>query len=219
MIDRVRRAAYRQAIMAICFSIIGFAGAMVLSRADARGASRMEQRIILVPLGQIEGWVLDALERDLGAKFRCRVERQKFGDVPRNAFDPARNQYISSLILDQLNDLPGQNKQAKFLGIAEVDLYTSGLNFVFGQAEFRGKRALISLARLRQSFYALPENKALFLERAKKEAVHELGHVFGLDHCPDPLCVMHFSNSLLDTDKKHDSFCSQCRARLDKLLM
>jgi archaemetzincin len=47
--------------------------------------------------------------------------------------------------------------------------------------------------------------------------VHELGHVFGLEHCPDPECVMHFSNSLLDTDRKSTSFCSQCRARWQNL--
>jgi archaemetzincin len=48
-----------------------------------------------------------------------------------------------------------------------------------------------------------------------KEAVHELGHMFGLDHCSDLRCVMHFSNSLADTDRKGRDFCPSCRARLD----
>jgi len=50
--------------------------------------------------------------------------------------------------------------------------------------------------------------------RAVKEAVHELGHTFGLDHCSDPRCVMHFSNMLADTDRKGREFCPSCRARL-----
>lgn len=43
-----------------------------------------------------------------------------------------------------------------------------------------------------------------------KEAVHELGHTFGLVHCIDPKCVMFFSNSLADTDNKNTKFCKKC---------
>jgi archaemetzincin len=35
-----------------------------------------------------------------------------------------------------------------------------------------------------------------FGQRLVKEAVHELGHAFGLNHCENIECVMHFSNSL-----------------------
>ncbi|MEA2005134.1 MAG: hypothetical protein U9O50_02570 [Acidobacteriota bacterium] len=50
------------------------------------------------------------------------------------------------------------------------------------------------------------------------EAVHELGHTYGLSHCPDAKCVMHFSNSLLDTDKKSASFCTHCHKLLDEII-
>jgi archaemetzincin len=46
--------------------------------------------------------------------------------------------------------------------------------------------------------------------RALKEAVHELGHTLGLRHCSRSLCVMHFSNSIFDTDKKKSLLCDQC---------
>jgi archaemetzincin len=44
--------------------------------------------------------------------------------------------------------------------------------------------------------------------------VHELGHTYGLRHCRDPRCVMHFSNSLHDTDVKGAGFCPRCRAQM-----
>jgi len=93
------------------------------------------------------------------------------------------------------------------LGILDVDLYTEGLNFIFGQADLSGRLALISIIRLRQEFYGLKPDEEIFRKRVIKEAVHELGHTLGLRHCHDSYCVMHFSNSLRDTDIKSENFC------------
>jgi len=100
------------------------------------------------------------------------------------------------------------------LGVADVDLYVPSLNFVFGEADPSDRVAVISVTRLRQSFYGLRDDTALFLDRVGKEAVHELGHVFNLRHCTQPRCVKFFSNSLADTDWKEDDFCNRCRTDL-----
>ena len=80
-----------------------------------------------------------------------------------------------------------------------------------------GKVAAIYLPRLRQEFYGPEKNEQLFLQRVVKEAVHELGHAFGFDHCPMHQCVMHFSNSISDTDAKAKDFCQNCRFEINKL--
>ncbi|MBI5187681.1 MAG: archaemetzincin family Zn-dependent metalloprotease [Nitrospirae bacterium] len=104
----------------------------------------------------------------------------------------------------------------KVLGIVDHDLYVPQLNFVFGEAG--RKMAVISLTRLRQEFYGLSEDRGLFHKRTLTEAVHELGHTYGLGHCRNPRCVMFFSNSLMDTDRKGPEFCLGCGGRLSRRL-
>jgi archaemetzincin len=88
---------------------------------------------------------------------------------------------------------------------------TPGLNFVFGQATVAGRDAFVALPRLRETSYGRPPNESLYRERVLKEVLHELGHTWGLGHCPDPRCVMYFSNMLADTDAKGLEFCPRCR--------
>lgn len=76
------------------------------------------------------------------------------------------------------------------------------------------KTAVLSIIRLRPDYYGLLEDEGLLHERTLKESVHELGHTYGLRHCSDKKYVMHFSNSLQDTDIKPSSFCENCKEKL-----
>jgi predicted Zn-dependent protease len=73
------------------------------------------------------------------------------------------------------------------------------------------QNTLDSIARALREIYGLEPDRDLFLLRAVKEAIHETGHTCGLGHCTDPRCIMHFSNSLRDTDVKEPGFCIACR--------
>ncbi len=131
--------------------------------------------------------------------------------LPKDAYDKERQQYRSNMVLDGIRVLADRTKELDHvLGILDVDLYVPPLNFVFGEAENPGKAALISLYRLRPEFHKQKPNEALFFERSTKEAVHELGHTFGLKHCSNPFCVMYFSNSIFETDRKQSLFCNRC---------
>jgi archaemetzincin len=105
----------------------------------------------------------------------------------------------------------------RILGIVDLDLYVPRLNFVFGEASQRV--AIISLTRLRDEFYHLPKDESLFRKRVLTEAVHELGHTYGLEHCRIPQCVMFFSKSLIDTDTKGPDFCPKCKNKISRSLL
>jgi archaemetzincin len=168
-------------------------------------------KIVLESLGSIADETMAALNDRIGAVFRCPIERRAgLGDLSQ-AYHAQRGQYLSSELLACLSRAKSEER---VVGIADVDLYVPRLRFVFGQADMGSGRAIVSLCRLRQEYYGLPRDEALFLERATKEAVHELGHTFGLEHCANGRCIMHFSNSLADTDHKEASFCGSCRPRI-----
>jgi archaemetzincin len=173
-----------------------------------------QQKIYLTPVGTLEKQVLDHLQKELPQRFgfSCAVTPEI--PIPEKAYNPERRQYLSTALLRELKKkMPKDTK--KRLGIVDKDLHVPELNFVFGEAELRGKAAVIALPRLRQEYYRLKPNQKLFLARTLKEAVHELGHTFGLRHCPNPKCVMHFSNSLRDTDVKNPEFCEKCQPKLE----
>jgi archaemetzincin len=168
-------------------------------------------KITLKPLGNVADEIMEGLKDRVGGIFHCPVEiKTGFSDLAQ-AYNPERKQYLSSKLLASLEKSGGDER---VVGIADVDLYVPRLNFVFGEADIVSGTAIVSLCRLRQEYYGLDPDEALFLERATKEIVHELGHTFGLGHCPNNKCVMHFSNSLADTDLKEAHFCNKCRPRI-----
>lgn len=169
--------------------------------------------IILSPLGSVNPRLLEFLALTLPDTFKmpCALAPPLL-DVAQ-AYSLVRQQYHSTKLLAQLLTL-NQCETTKILGVTEVDLFIPILTFVFGEAQLNGRAAIISTHRLRQSFYGLPEDEALLLERCQKEALHELGHTFGLIHCPSFECVMHRSNSVEQVDLKRNSFCSTCSQAL-----
>jgi archaemetzincin len=131
--------------------------------------------------------------------------------APEHAYDKKRRQHNSTTILTNIQTY-AQNKPQynRILAIIDTDIYAAGLNYVFGEAYIQGKAALISTYRLKPQYYGEePDSGALEL-RTVKEAIHEIGHTLGLQHCPKSYCVMHFSNSIFEVDKKQSLFCDQC---------
>jgi archaemetzincin len=68
------------------------------------------------------------------------------------------------------------------------------------------------MARLRTEYYGLPPDEELLSVRARKEALHEVGHLFGLVHCPDASCAMALSTGIRQLDRKQPSLCAGCAA-------
>ena len=173
--------------------------------------------IRLVPFRDVGNLPFEALTETLNEVFGLPIEVAKQIPLLEEAYDSARSQWRAESLLESICHTC-KEKRVICLGLTTKDCYADSLNFVFGLARNRPPCALVATARLDPSFYGEGENPALFLRRLATEAVHEIGHTLGLDHCPDPHCVMHFSNTLADTDRKGYRFCPRCRARVEEAL-
>lgn len=124
--------------------------------------------------------------------------------------DPAAGQLRSNQVVDALMERypPADTDLAEgawTLALADADLGVPERDFVFGEATLGGHWALVGLARL------AGDGLALLRLRALKEALHELGHLAGLRHCPDPRCVMARSRTVAEVDAKLAAYCGDCR--------
>jgi archaemetzincin len=166
--------------------------------------------ILIVPIRPVDHAELTALVSPLSNAFELPVsiEESNYLD-PSFAFDTYRNQFNSTALiaalLERSEPFPG-----KIIGITTVDLFVPVLTYVFGEAQLDGRAAVLSAFRLREELYGLDPNPLVEQLRLLKEAIHELGHTFGLIHCHIPDCVMHSSTSAEEIDVKGKDFCEDC---------
>ncbi len=162
------------------------------------------ETITILPVQPIATRALDEIRDVLHAK-GIRVVHQMTPILrPAGAYDGRRHQFRAEVLLEGARHC----EERPVLAVTDGDCYAGKLNFVFGMADVGGRVAVVSLRRLRA-----PTTER-FRQRAAKEIIHELGHGEGLGHCHNPKCVMHFSNSLSDTDAKSSEFCRECQWRL-----
>jgi archaemetzincin len=168
----------------------------------------------VVNIGRVEPGVLEEARGCVEALFHCDVSSRAPLPVPPDALDVRRQQHSSvAFMLAMARE--STSDADRVIGITEYDLFIPMLTFVFGQAQLRGRLALVSMARLRQEFYGAAPDPELLRLRMLKEVGHELGHSVGLIHCADRECLMSLATSIQDVDRKGLDFCRSCREFVD----
>ncbi|HLY08879.1 MAG TPA: hypothetical protein VKW04_06155 [Planctomycetota bacterium] len=157
----------------------------------------------LQPLGGASARYPELLER-------MRVHAEAYFGVPARILDPipmideayasARDQYNATRIINVLADRHPADALA-YMGITEKDLYSEGLNFVFGEGSLHFRCGVYSLRRLETG------DASLFLRRSLGLVCHEAGHILSIDHCSAWFCVMDGANSLEESDRHPLHLC------------
>lgn len=194
---------------------LALSGLFPLVLSGAAGAEEDGGRIVYVQaLGKAlpEADVAMVVEA-LRAFYAVEVKTLPRVDLPKSAYYPKRARYRAEKLLDFLK--PRMPKDgSRILGLTSVDISTTKGKIddwgILGLATIDGAACVLSSFRCKR----LAKNALHARIRLGKVAVHEIGHTFGLDHCPNRGCLMEDGGgSVLTTDREYD-LCFESRQAL-----
>ncbi len=155
--------------------------------------------------------LLDSIPEELAKAVSEDIEKNyaikpSVARVPpvKDALNPIRHQYSAEKIIASL-----KKSFDEFIAITGNDIYSENLAFTFGNAS--RKYAVISTFRLRPEFYRQAPDAILLKNRLSKKALHEAGHILGLDNCWISGCVMTHVNTAGELDGLSKNLCQRCQ--------
>ena len=172
-----------------------------------------EKKILLISCGHFEKDITSQISEDVVKQFHFPLHFKTCSLDIGDFYNPGRRQYDANQILKAIS-LKAPSEYFKVMGLLRVDLFIPILTYIFGQAALNGNIAIASLYRLRNELYGLTPDNQMLTERFSKVVIHEMGHLFGLIHCLDPVCIMRSSTYMEDLDQKEKHFCPECREKL-----
>ncbi len=171
------------------------------------------ENITLISFGYFEKGLLELIVDDIEREFSVPVKTREGYLALSEFYDAARKQYNGNELL-KIIESRFATETTKTLGIFNVDLFIPILTYIFGQAFLNGRSGIASIYRLSNERYGIKKDQSVFVDRIRKEVIHELGHTFGLIHCSNPTCVMRSSTYVEDIDQKEHTLCHKCKAGL-----
>jgi archaemetzincin len=187
--------------------------------------------ILLVYDKEVNKKYVDQLKAHLENAFPYKIRLKESPTLPKNLISPLRNnRYRADSILRYLN-LAYKGNALKTILITHHGITCTKFAVkdgkrivkeprkryldwgIFGLGACPGYTCVVSTAFL----WAGNATEKTFLQRLKNISVHELGHTFGLPHCPVKACVMNDANETIVTiDKSTGTFCDKCLFLLKK---
>lgn len=169
----------------------------------------------VVPIGEVAAPVKREVSSALRSVYDTDVSLHETQSVPSGSYDSSRDQYRAEDFIELASRIGGAEKN---IAITAKDLFYRRRNYVFGLAYLDGNASVVSTYRLQTSSDGGFSNKSaseIFSDRVRKEVIHELGHTLGLEHCDNHRCVMNFSPTVREVDRKEENLCGSCQRGLD----
>jgi archaemetzincin len=194
------------------FSIVG----LCISSAPVMALKK--QVVAIQPLGKIDQKLTERVKLQLIENYGVDVVIKPALPLPKQAYYPARARYRAEKLLTFLETT---DKTAdKILGLTTVDISTTKGKYpdwgILGQGQLGGRPCVVSTFRMRGS--ARNATESLFQSRFAKVVAHELGHTYGLEHCPKKGCLMEDAKGTVKTVDGETDFCADCKQHLSAII-
>jgi archaemetzincin len=177
---------------------------------------KVRRRVRLTVFKSFPKRLLEPVMAGLEEELQVEALPPEYVDLPKSAYYPPRKRYRAERLLDflQARALPGESH----LGLTTVDISTTKGRYrdwgIFGLGNLRGRSCIISCRRLMRG----TRDEERIRHRIVTTAVHEVGHMLGLPHCPVPRCVMNDAKGTIRTvDATDGHLCARCRARIERM--
>ncbi len=168
--------------------------------------------ILLQPLSSVPHQLLAMLKDSIPRYYPVSINIAAPVDLPVNAWYAPRGRYKADTLLTFL--LKRKSNYRLIAGITTVDISTTKDDNpdwgVMGFGYQPGQACVISTFRLKKDN---PAEHVLFM-RLMKTLLHEMGHNFGLAHCPNKQCIMADAEGKLNQDNE-TGLCAVCRRKLN----
>lgn len=158
----------------------------------------------------------EILDSKLDRGFAFRVN-SKLISPPLDSYNEERKQYAAEDFLPLADRLQSEMRSFASIVLTDVDVYARFTNYVFGLADMVHRVAVVSSHRIHPSFWGMKETRETFEEQWGKVVTHEFGHTLGMQHCEDWDCVMKYSNSPEELNRKGKDFCGKCARDLEQI--
>ena len=170
---------------------------------EADSNSKQRAFLDLIPLGYVDPLVLSIIGANIQAVLELPTDILMPLPDPDYAYLMSRRQYDAVQIIKTLATEEGGAPLK--LGVTQHDLCIPILTYVYGESQLGGRAAVVSTNRLIH-----PVSQEQTYVRIAKICIHEVGHIFGLEHCWESGCLMCFSKQLEQLDQLPLHFCSAC---------
>lgn len=191
-----------------------------------------ELRMVVVPVGRMPADEIEGALARVAKVINRPVELREAAPLARAAEDPDRKQYRAGELLSEVRRALPRLKVDRLVGAAvpgspmatdrpdatifvtDVDLFLPSREGVFGEIDSAHKAAILSVRRLRETFYRRGSDPAKQRARLVKQILRALGLLRGLPDCGDPGCAMSSAQVVADVDRKRERYCAPCWKRI-----
>jgi len=193
---------------------------LVPQAAKAAEAAQNIGTLVIVPLGRVSPELIDAVAKSTELRFGVSVRIHETQTLPKQAWYPKRKRWRAEKLLDFLDRLDTGDAW-RVTGLTEAPISTTKGDVkdwgIAGLGSINGKSSVLTAYLFRKIKSKKPKRYRRFVENL---VLHEVGHTFGLEHCPLERCIMADAkgNAIRAATLSINQFCPRCTKWLGERL-